>query len=70
MAYPPWSSRKTDINQGVVVKSELAFQAQDNARNLWNLGEFHAEFDDQGNFEQAPDASNTGLAIRGDVCCR
>ena len=42
---------ETDINQGVLVKSELAFQAQDNVGNLWNLGEFPAEFDDSGNFE-------------------
>jgi hypothetical protein len=53
---------ETDINQGVVVKSELAFQAQDNAGNLWNLGEFPAEFDDKGNFERAPDTWISGLS--------
>ena len=53
---------ETDINQGVLVKSELAFQAQDNAGNLWNLGEFPAEFDDKGNFERAPDTWISGLS--------
>ena len=42
---------ETDINPGVLVKSELAFQAQDNAGNLWNLGEFPAEFDDNGELQ-------------------
>ena len=53
---------ETDINQGVLVKSELAFQAQDNAGNLWNLGEFPAEFDDKGKFERAPDTWISGLS--------
>jgi hypothetical protein len=53
---------ETHINQGVLVKSELAFQAQDNAGNLWNLGEFPAEFDDKGNFERAPDTWISGLS--------
>jgi hypothetical protein len=53
---------ETDINQGVLVKSELAFQAQDNAGNLWNLGEFPAEFDDSGNFKRAPDTWISGLS--------
>jgi hypothetical protein len=53
---------ETDINQGVVVKSELTFQAQDNAGNLWNLGEFLAEFDDSGKFERAPDTWISGLS--------
>ena len=53
---------ETDINQGALVKSELAFQAQDNAGNLWNLGEFPAEFDDKGNFERAPDTWISGLS--------
>jgi hypothetical protein len=53
---------EADINQGVLVKSELTYQAQDNAGNLWNLGEFPAEFDDSGNFERAPDAWISGLS--------
>jgi hypothetical protein len=53
---------ETDFNQGVLVKSELAFQAQDNAGNIWNLGEFPAAFDDKGNFEQAPDTWISGLS--------
>ena len=53
---------ETDFNQGVPVKSELAFQAQDNAGNIWNLGEFPAAFDDSGNFERAPDTWISGLS--------
>ena len=53
---------ETNINEGVLAKSELAFHAQDNAGNLWNLGEFPAEFDDSGNFERAPDTWISGLS--------
>ncbi len=44
------------------VLPELAFQAQDNAGNLWNLGELPAEFDDRGNFERAPNTWISGLS--------
>jgi hypothetical protein len=53
---------ETDTNQGAPVKSKLAFQAQDNAGNLWSLGEFPAEFDDKGNFERAPNTWISGLS--------
>jgi hypothetical protein len=53
---------KTDINAGVLEKSELAFQAQDNAGNLWKLGEFPAQFDDNGEFKEAPDTWISGLS--------
>jgi hypothetical protein len=51
---------KTHITAGVVEASELAFQAQDNAGNLWNLGAFPAEFKDDGKFKGAPDAWISG----------
>jgi hypothetical protein len=53
---------ETDINAGVLEKSKLAFHAQDNAANVWNLGEFPAEFDDKGNFERAHDTWISGLS--------
>jgi hypothetical protein len=53
---------ETDTNQSAPVKSKLAFQAQDNAGNLWSLGEFPAEFDDKGNFERAPNTWISGLS--------
>jgi hypothetical protein len=52
----------THITAGVVEASELAFQAQDNAGNLWNLGAFPAEFEDDGKFKGAPNAWISGLA--------
>jgi hypothetical protein len=50
-----------DINEGVLEEAELAFQAQDNAGNLWNLGEFPAEYEDNGKFDGAPDTWISGL---------
>ncbi len=29
-----------DINEGVLQEAELRFEAQDNAGNIWNLGEY------------------------------
>jgi hypothetical protein len=49
-----------DINEGDLEEAELAFQAQDNAGNLWNLGEYPAEYD-EGNFTGAPDTWISGL---------
>jgi hypothetical protein len=49
-----------DINEGELQEAELAFQAQDNAGNLWNLGEFPAEYED-GKFSGAPDTWISGL---------
>jgi hypothetical protein len=50
-----------DINKGVLEEAELAFHAQDNAGNLWNLGEFPAEYEDNGKFDGAPDTWISGL---------
>jgi hypothetical protein len=52
----------THITAGVVEASELAFQAQDNAGNLWNLGAFPAEFEGDGKFKGAPDAWISGIS--------
>jgi len=44
-----------DLNQstGIVQESELSFWAQDDAGNVWNMGEYPEEFQD-GNFAGAP----------------
>jgi hypothetical protein len=49
-----------DINEGELQEAELAFQAQDNAGNLWNLGEYPEEYDN-GKFTGAPDTWISGL---------
>jgi hypothetical protein len=49
-----------DINEGDLEEAELAFQAQDNAGNLWNLGEYPEEYD-EGKFVGAPDVWISGL---------
>jgi hypothetical protein len=36
-----------DINEGVLSEAELAFFAQDNAGNVWNLGEYPEEYEDR-----------------------
>jgi hypothetical protein len=43
-----------DFNTGVLTESELAFHAQDNAGNIWNLGEYPAQYVG-GTFTEAPD---------------
>jgi hypothetical protein len=43
----------TDTSEDQLVESELAFFAQDAARNVWNLGEYPEEFED-GDFVGAP----------------
>jgi hypothetical protein len=43
-----------DLEKGVVVEAELAFFAQDDAGNVWSLGEYPEEFED-GEFIGAPD---------------
>ena len=49
-----------DINEGDLEEAELAFQAQDNAGNLWNLGEYPEEYD-EGKFTGSPDVWISGL---------
>jgi hypothetical protein len=50
-----------DINAGKLLEGELALFAQDDDGNLWNMGEFPAEFDENGKFEGAPDSWVSGL---------
>ena len=57
-----------DINEGQLQEAELAFHAQDNAGNLWNLGEYPEEYED-GEFSGAPDTWISGLdkAVPGNL---
>jgi hypothetical protein len=50
-----------DENEGEVVEAELAFFAQDDAGNVWNLGEYPEEYED-GGFLGAPNTWIAGLA--------
>jgi hypothetical protein len=50
-----------DYNAGKVVEAELAFHAQDDDGNVWNMGEYPEEYED-GKFTGAPDTWITGLA--------
>jgi hypothetical protein len=50
-----------DENEGEVVEAELAFFAQDNAGNVWNLGEYPEEYED-GFFLGAPNTWIAGFA--------
>jgi hypothetical protein len=50
-----------DENEGEVVEAELAFFAQDDAGNVWNLGEYPEEYED-GSFLGAPNTWIAGLA--------
>jgi hypothetical protein len=48
-----------DYNAGVLAEAELAFHAQDQAGNVWNLGEYPEEYEN-GKFSGAPDTWLTG----------
>lgn len=50
-----------DFSDGELVEAELAFFAQDNAGNVWNLGEYPEEYD-QGKFTGAPSTWISGVA--------
>jgi hypothetical protein len=54
---------ETDLSEGAVVESELAFKAQDDDGNVWNLGEYPEEYED-GEFAGAP---STWIAGVGDA---
>jgi hypothetical protein len=49
-----------DINQGQLLEAELAFKAQDNDGNVWNLGEYPEEYEN-GEFLGAPSTWISGL---------
>jgi hypothetical protein len=48
-----------DYNDGVIVEAELAFFAQDNDGNVWNLGEYPEEYE-YGKFIGAPNTWISG----------
>jgi len=50
-----------DINAGRLLEGELAFQAQDDDGNVWNLGEYPEEYDG-GRVDGAPDTWIAGVA--------
>ena len=61
-----------DVNEGTLRETELAFFAQDDAGNLWNLGEYPEE-NENGQFSGAPNAwlagqanARAGLLMRAD----
>jgi hypothetical protein len=57
-----------DLDQGKVQESELAFFAQDDAGNVWNLGEYPEEYSDSGQFKGAPSTWISGLrGARGGI---
>lgn len=59
-----------DFNDGRLVEAELAFFAQDDKRNVWQLGQYPEEYDENGDFEAAPawfagvQAARPGIAMR------
>jgi hypothetical protein len=62
-----------DINDGKLLEGELAFWAQDDDGTVWLMGEYPEEYDDEGNFEAAPDTwfsgidrARAGIMMRGD----
>lgn len=50
-----------DYNAGRLVEGELAFHAQDDDGNVWNMGEYPEEYE-RGRFAGAPDTWIAGLA--------
>ncbi len=50
-----------DYNAGELAEAELAFHAQDDGGNIWNMGEYPEEYEG-GKFTGAPDTWITGLA--------
>ncbi|HKT03007.1 MAG TPA: hypothetical protein VJT31_26055 [Rugosimonospora sp.] len=51
-----------DLNEGQLAESELAFHAQDRHGNVWVLGEYPEEYDDNGKFTGAPNTWISGVA--------
>jgi hypothetical protein len=50
-----------DYNAGQLAEAEIAFHAQDDHGNVWNMGEYPEEYEN-GKFTGAPDTWITGLA--------
>lgn len=55
-----------DFSDGELVEAELAFHAQDNAGNVWNLGEYPEEYED-GEFTGAPNTWISGANGLGGI---
>jgi hypothetical protein len=51
-----------DFNGGTMVESEITFFAQDDGGNVWLLGEYPEEYDEEGMFEGAPSTWLAGVA--------
>ena len=51
-----------DFNGGTLAESEITFFAQDDGGNVWLLGEYPEEYDEEGNFEGAPSTWLAGVA--------
>ena len=51
-----------DVNEGKLFETELAFFAQDDDGNLWNLGEYPEEYNEKGKFKGAPSTWISGLS--------
>jgi hypothetical protein len=49
-----------DSDNGVLAEAELAFHAQDDNGNVWNMGEYPEEYDGAGRFRGAPSTWLTG----------
>lgn len=59
-----------DINGGELLEGELAFHAQDDDGNVWNMGEYPEEYED-GKLDGAPDTWIAGLeGARGGIMMR
>ncbi len=59
-----------DFNEGKLSEAEIAFHAQDNGGNVWNLGEYPEEYED-GVFAGAPSTWLSGISdARGGVMMR
>ena len=60
-----------DYSEGEEVEAELAFFAQDNDGNVWNMGEYPEEYED-GEFDKAPGwlagskGATAGIAMRAE----
>jgi len=60
-----------DYGDGEVVEAELAFFAQDNDGNVWRMGEYPEEYEDEGTFVAAPtwihglEEARAGIMMKG-----
>jgi hypothetical protein len=60
-----------DYGDGELVEAELAFFAQDNDGNVWRMGEYPEEYEDEGKFVAAPtwihgfEEARAGIMMKG-----